>query len=127
MLIRIGKKNRQYSLAGIFFVSSMLFDLGTLFGAYSREIADIFWFIVFYIFELLFLGGLLSGRVFFGKRRNNKNNKVVITKNGKYILTCFNIIAIISFVYFFILYYKIIQIQPLKEKRNPTIKIDDVG
>ena len=26
-----------------------------------------------------------------------------------------------------ILYYKIIQILPLKEKRNPTIKIDDVG
>lgn len=98
------KKIQNMKLSELFLCSAIFFILASLFGAFDRKIYNMFWFVIFYVFELLFFLGLKSGGLVLKKTAKPINFEFKITKSGSYILVALNIISILSFVYFLVLY-----------------------
>lgn len=105
----IRSRRNKTILASIFLLSSLFFILCGIFGAYERDVYSPLWFVIFYVYELIFFLGLKSGKVVVNaKTRGIAECKFRITKQGRIILLIFNVLAIISFLYFVYLYQKVI-------------------
>ena len=95
----------KHILARTFLISALSFILFGIISVYDRTIYNRFWFVFYFVFELLFFLGLSSGSLVILKKKKRRA-KFKVSRQGKKLLTTLNILALFSFVYFLYLYNK---------------------
>ena len=108
------KTSENLKLSSIFLCSALFFAFFSFFGVYEYEIYSLYWFILFFVYELIFFLGLKSGK-FFRKKEDDEleydsdsSYSFELSDNGATILLIACIISILCFVYFVFLYRSVI-------------------
>ena len=113
-MLRLGweKKREPFSILRIYTFSCLLFFILSFFNIYEFKVYDSWGLVVFYIYEGILWIGIKVGRARFYigdiPRLNSKGStdcfSFIINKQGKIIISLIFIAALLSFVYFLVLY-----------------------